>query len=281
VFVIFSQPNQLIKEDTPTRLVLARQNRLRLWGALSLGLALVSLLATLAVGMNPIGGGVSIFYAGLGAVMLLSRGFVIFDATQQLVLFTTRLPLFEYKSARFDFSEIESVYLDYETLVYPGLKNIIHVQDRIWRKWFLFLTLNSRETVTVAQHQRSYPRGTEPVLSKETVVWESLAVKVCAITEKLLIRTAAVPGQAPRTFIEVVDQILQRRLDSVPPNHPLVSQTIRLRSHPTGRLEFVVNGTIYRELNEITDPAVRELIKASVAEWNGGTTQTWAETPPT
>ncbi len=75
------------------------------------------------------------------------------------------------------------------------------------------------------------------------------------------------PGPVPQTFVDVIDQIVQRRLANLPTAEHLGQQSIRLRSHPTGRLEFIVNGTNYREIKDIPDHNVRDLIQAAVEDW--------------
>jgi hypothetical protein len=268
MFIPFANPDQLIRENTPTYLVLARLNKLRMWGTISLALALVSLLATLILDMTLIGSAVVLLYAGLGIGLITTDRLVIFDASQQMVFFSTRYLLFERTNQAIPFAEIDSIYLDFEQYIYPGTKDIIHLQDRIRHTWFVFLTLHNAQTVTIAHHQRSHPLGQEPDLSKQTLVWERLATKICKVTGKFLIRTASVPGQAPRTFVDVIDQIVQRRLDNLAPADPLAGQSIRLRSHPTGSLEIIVNGEKYRDLEAIAAPAVRALIQEAVDEWH-------------
>ncbi len=268
MFTPFTNPKQLIKEETQERLVLAQLNKLKVWGGFLLILALVLLTATLAVGLNLIGGAATLLYAGLGIWLITANRSITFDASLQTVTFSTRYLLFEQKNQIILFADIKAVYLDYEEHIYPGIKNIIHLQERIWRKWFIFLNLNTTETLTVAHHQRSYPLGQEPVLSKQTTAWEKLAQKICTVTGKLLIRTPSVPGRAPRTFVDIIDQILQRRLATLSAADKLANQAIRLRSHPTGSLEILVNGANYRDLNDIPDPDIRDLIQEAVDEWH-------------
>lgn len=269
MFVIFAGPDQLIKEDEPTRLVLAQLNRLRLWGVFSLTLSLIVLGATWVIGLRVIGLIIAVLYAGVGLWLVTGKRLVIFDASQQQVLFLTRFLLFKRVHPVIPYSQIDSIYLDYDEYAYPAIKNIIHLEQRIWRKWFIFLTLHDAQTVTIAHHQKSYPLGEEPNLFKETGAWEKLASKICTVTGKLLITTPSVPSRAPRTFIDVVDQIVQRRLAEATDDDELNGQTIRLRSHPTGSLEIIVNGQNYKDLHAVPNPNIRRLIQGAVDEWHG------------
>jgi hypothetical protein len=260
---IFKEPDALIKDDSPDRLVLGRVNRLRFWGGLSLLLALISGLVTLSIGINLIGGVVILLYAALGLALFSSDLSVTFDANRQLVLFSTRFGPLERKTRQIPFADIASVYLDYEEHTYPNLgKN-----GQIERKWYIFLVLNNEQTITVAFYQAIYEADQAPNLLKQTAAWENLAKKICAITGKLLIRMPAVPGRTPHTFVGVIDQIVQRRLAGLAPTDPLARRTIRLRSHHNGHLEIVVDGATYQELNEVADEDVRTLVQAAVDEW--------------
>ena len=269
MFAIFASPDQLIKEDEPDRLVLARLNRLHLWGAFALTLAVISLGATWLVGLNPIGVVITVLYAGLGLWLVSSKRTIIFDTSQQQVFFLTRFLLCKRVQPVILYEQIDSIYLDYEEHAHPAIKNLFYLEQRVWRKWFVFLTLTDAQTMTVAHHQKSYSLGQEPNLFKETLAWEKLASRICAVTDKLLIETASVPSQAPRTFIDVVDQIIQRRLAQLPDDDDLTNQTIRLRSHPTGSLEIIVNGQNYKELSDVPNTNIRDLIQSSVEEWHG------------
>ncbi len=269
MFIIFANPDQLIQEDTPKRLTLARLNKLKFWGGLSLILAIISLVATLIIGLYLIGGIIVGLYAIAGSFLVTSRRSVIFDASQQAALFSTQFLLFESNSRAIPFAEIDKIYLDYEEYDYPAIKNVFYLEQRVRRKWFVFLTLTNAQTVTIAHHQKSYPLGQEPNLFKETRAWEKLAQKICAVSDKLLVHTPSVPSRVPRTFLDVVDQIVQRRLEELPEDSHLTNQTIRLRSHPTGSLEIIVNGKNYRDLNDVPDPHIQNLIQGAVEEWYG------------
>jgi hypothetical protein len=261
--LFFKTPEQLIKAETPDSLVLARLNRLKVWGGFSLILALVTGVATLFVGLNLIGGLATVLYVGLGLVLLASDQTITIAKAGQQLFFSTRFGPIERRTRDIPLSDIGSVYLDYEEHVYP---NVDH-EEQVERKWFIYLVLNNRQTVTLAFYRATYPVGLAPNLAKQTAAWENLAQKICQATDKLLIRTPTVPGHAPRTFVEVIDQLVQRRLAGLPSTDSLAKRTIRLRSHPNGTLEVVVDGAVYRELHDIKEEPVRNLVQGAVDEW--------------
>lgn len=264
---LFPGPEQLIKEDSPRRLVLARLNKFKVWGGVSLGLAAILAWATVALGINWVGGIVVLLYLGLGLWLVTSRSTITFDIPAQVVYFSTHHLLLERKGKPIPFADIAAVYLDYEEQVYHSARTIYVPKEKVRRKWYIFLVLKNKQTVTIARHWSSYPLAQAPVLSKQTVAWENLAEKICAATDKLLVRTPSVPGRAPYTFVDVINQIVQRRLAALPPGDALNDRTVRLRSHPNGTLEIIVNGVKYGELGDVPDLAVRNLIQAAVEEW--------------
>jgi hypothetical protein len=257
---LFVEPEQLIKEEMPERLVLTQLNRLKLWGGLSLLLGLISGVATLGVGINPLGGGVTLLYLSIGFVLIASSRLIVFDLRQQQVIFLVRFGPFERRTRQIPFAEIDSVYLDYEEHLYPET-------EQIERRWFIFLVLQNQQTATLAYQQVIYPADQAPNLLKQASTWENLAVKICAATGKLLVRTPTVPSRTPHTFVGVIDQIVQRRLAALPPTDPLTQHTLRLRSHHNGSLEIVVDGTAYQSLDDITHAEIRQLVQTAVEEW--------------
>jgi hypothetical protein len=263
IWKLFKEPEELVRKDTPDSLVLERANRLKVWGWVSLALAIVSGLVTLWVGLNPIGGTVVLLYAGVGLLLIASDHTVTFDGQRQFVFFSTRSGPLVRNTKIIPFPEIASVYLDYEEHHYPHFgKN-----GQIERKWFIFLVLNNDQTATVAYYQAIYEIDQAPNLYKQTAAWEKLAQRICEITGKLLIRTPSVPSRTPHTFVGVIDQLVQRRLAALPPTDPLTKRTIRLRSHHNGHLEIVVDGAVYQELKEIGDVGVRDLVQTAIDEW--------------
>lgn len=257
---------QLITEETPKRLTLTRPNHLRLWGVLSLALAVITAVVTVNWGIGLGGWLVTLAYAGGGMLLVTSKRSVTIDRTDGVIFFSTHYLFFDHQTRLNRLSEIDKVYLDYEEEV--DQDNFLP-KEHINRTWFIFLVLKDHRTMTIAQHRAKYPVDKAPNLSRETYAWDGLAKKVSAATGKLLIRMPSVPSRTPRTFVDVIDQIVQRRLELLPESDPLRRQTIRLRSHPSGDLEIVVDGVTFGALGDIDDRQVRSLIEAAIDEWRG------------
>jgi len=69
---------------------------------------------------------------------------------------------------------------------------------------------------------------------------------------------------SPLSFIDEIEAILQQRISQLPA--PL-SQTVHVRTSSEGRLQIEVGLSVYSSPDEVPDPQIRDLIKASVAEW--------------
>ncbi|HRV91744.1 MAG TPA: hypothetical protein P5526_06245 [Anaerolineae bacterium] len=261
----FIRPEQLIKDETSAYLVLDRPNPLYYWGLLSLALAGLTGVATFMLSIGLIGWLVTIVYGGFALMLVTSHCSIIIDLAQQTLFFTNHYLFFEHQTRFFHFDKIDKVYLDFETHLH---QSTFMPRNYTRRQWFIFVTLYDGRTVTLARYRADYPIDQEPNLHNETQVWERLAKKIAAATGKLLITTATVPGRAPRTFVDVIDQIVQRRLNALPDGDPLSRQTIRLRSHPSGHMEIMVNGVTHHTLDELSDAKVRQLIQHAIDEWH-------------
>ena len=193
------------------------------------------------------------------------RRSVIFDVAQQRVVFESSHLLFRKKTKTVAFEEIEQVYLDYVETTYSDATDVYGTQERIKRKWTIFLALKDRQTITVAADvTTNHLPGETSSLAKQSVYWESLVTKICELTGTTLVRTPSVPGDL-HTFVESVHQILQRHLAQ----SQLHDRCVYLRSGEDGRLEIVVDSTVYDDLDQVEDKAVRDLIQAAVDEWQG------------
>jgi hypothetical protein len=95
-----THPDQLIKEDTPNQLVLAPLHKFRVWGGISLILALVSVLGTMATDLYLSGGIVALFYVSAGVWLITSNRSITFDISQQVVSFSTHHLLFSAPTIR-------------------------------------------------------------------------------------------------------------------------------------------------------------------------------------
>lgn len=259
------QPEQLIKDETSTHLVLVRPNLLYRWGIVSVVLAIATGVATAVLSIGWVGWLMATVYAGLALLLLTSHHSIIIDLAQQTLFFTTHYLFFDHQARFFHFDKIDKIYLDFETNLHQSAFLPRHYTRR---QWFIFVTLYDERTVTLLRYRADYPVDQEPNLYNETQVWESLAKKIAIATGKLLITTATVPSRAPRTFVDVIDQIVQRRLNALPDADPLRRQTIRLRSHPSGHMEIMVNGVTHHTLDELSDEKVRQLIQHAIDEWH-------------
>lgn len=261
---LFPNPDKLIKLDTQQQLTLAMPHLFKVWGILSLALAAVSVGGTIFSGVYLIGGAIVLFYLALGIWLVTARRAVTFDAHRRVVYFSMRHLLGERRSKVIPFDHIASIYLDFDEHTTYGFFTP-HLKIR--RKWLIFLVLNSRQTVTIARQYASYTIDQAPNLSNQTVSWEKLTRKVCQVTGKLLVKTPSVPGRAPHTFIDVVNQIVQRHLSEIDASHPLKDRSVHLRSHPNGSLEIIIDGDKYRELDDISEPAIHDLIQSAIDDW--------------
>ena len=170
-----------------------------------------------------------LLYVGLGISLITTQQHIVFDTQSQIVAYVTRFLWLTRTTKTIPFAEISAVYLDYEEQNYYSSKTIYTPQ--------------------------------------ETVEWEKLAARICEMTGKLLVKMPSVPGRAPHTFVDVINQIVQRRLAEVAPTDELSNHTIKLRSHPNGTMEIIVNGTNHKAVDDVPDPAIRALIQQAVEEW--------------
>ena len=257
-------PSQFITAETNNQLVLTSSHPFRIWGGLAFALAAISLIATIWIGIYLIGGAIVLLYVGVGVWLISGQRSVTIDAQLQRVVFSSDYFLLKRQGKIIPFETIASVYLDFET--HPHY-NFFHPQPQIRRMWRIFLVLDNKQTATLIKQIADYPLEKSPNLSKQTVQWEELAQKICVLTGSLLIKTPSVPGRAPHTFVDVINQIAQRRLAHLPPDDPLRQRSVYLRSHPGGGLEILIDGEKYREMDSVPDAAIRELIQAAVDEW--------------
>jgi hypothetical protein len=66
------------------------------------------------------------------------------------------------------------------------------------------------------------------------------------------------------TFIDEIEAILQRMISTYPT--PL-DKEVHVRTGPDGGLQIQVGGQYFSRSDEVPDPAIRDLIKAAVKEW--------------
>jgi hypothetical protein len=261
-------PEKLIITETAGRLTLTTAHPFRIWGALAFALAAISLIATVWIGIYLIGGAIVLLYVAVGVWLISGRRTVLVDAQEQQVIFLSRYFWAWGRQTQITpFGAIASVYLDFETHAHYSF---FRPQTLVRRMWRIYFVLNDRQTATVVRQIMDYSIDQSPNLSRQTAQWEGLTQKICLLTGKLLVKTPGVPGRAPHTFVDVVNQIVQRRLAKLPPDDPLQHRSVYLRSHPNGSLEILIDGEKYRQMSDLPDAAIRDLIQAAVEEWQAG-----------
>lgn len=68
----------------------------------------------------------------------------------------------------------------------------------------------------------------------------------------------------PVSFIDQIEAILQRRIESLPQPPPF---EVHVQGAPDGSLQIEVNRQIYGSPADVPDPYIRQLIQDAVAEW--------------
>ena len=77
-------------------------------------------------------------------------------------------------------------------------------------------------------------------------------------------QAAAEPAGAGGTFIDEIEAILQRMISTAP---TLLGKEVHIRTGPDGGLQIQVGVRYFSSADEVPDPAIRDLIKAAVKEW--------------
>ncbi len=77
-------------------------------------------------------------------------------------------------------------------------------------------------------------------------------------------QAAAEGTGAGGTFIDEIEEILQRMISTAPT--PL-GEEVHVGTDPDGGLQIQVGGRYFSGADEVPDPAIRDLIKAAVKEW--------------
>ena len=77
-------------------------------------------------------------------------------------------------------------------------------------------------------------------------------------------QVAAEGTGAGGTFIDEIEEILQRMISTAP--MPL-NEEVHVGTGPDGGLQIQVGGRYFSSADEVPDPAIRDLIKAAVKEW--------------
>jgi len=70
--------------------------------------------------------------------------------------------------------------------------------------------------------------------------------------------------ERPRTFVDNIEEILQRRLQTMPAFH---SRELHMRADPTGEVRFQFDGQEYQDASDIPNLTARQLITDAIKEW--------------
>jgi hypothetical protein len=74
------------------------------------------------------------------------------------------------------------------------------------------------------------------------------------------------PGdsRAARSFVDDIDEIVQRRIGLVP---ALTGRGLHVRSDPTGKVLFTFEGQEYQSVDDISNLTARQIVKDAIQEW--------------
>ncbi len=73
---------------------------------------------------------------------------------------------------------------------------------------------------------------------------------------------------AKLSMVQQIDRVLQRNLSG----HPLQAKGIRVQESITGGVNFYIGLSRYEFIDEIPDPAIREVIQQAITDWENSTT---------
>ena len=68
----------------------------------------------------------------------------------------------------------------------------------------------------------------------------------------------------PRTFVDHIEEILQRRMQAIPAFH---GRELHMRVDPSGAVHFQFDGQEYQNANDIPNLTARQLIADAIKEW--------------
>lgn len=195
---------------------------------------------------------------------------VTIDTVQQKISLVPHPSLFSAAQVKrvVSFDEIEQIYLNFwedSYFVRHDDEYDTDYEPRIWRRWAIELTLKDGQTVTIGEETSDHRAGETKSLARQRAYWEPLAASVSELIGKPL---AAMPGvrDGARTFVQSIDQILQRLLKQSGRNDLSVS----IHSGKDLAVEITVNGRSYVAVDEIEDKVVRDLLQRAIEEWQHG-----------
>jgi hypothetical protein len=123
-----------------------------------------------------------------------------------------------------------------------------------------------------ASNDRSSQSPVEPVLleDRSPAAFESDVTEPVRVDVNEIVTRAVNPKgkikEKPRSIVEQVDEIVQKRLA----NSPYKNRLIRLVDAPGGGVEVLVDAKKYEGVGDVPDPEVRNFIQDCVKEWEKG-----------
>lgn len=92
------------------------------------------------------------------------------------------------------------------------------------------------------------------------------AVERPSIVRALQQRRAPKPGgqERPRTFVDDIDDIIQRRVQLIP---ALIERDLQVRLGPGDSVRFVFEGKEYENLDDVPNMTAQQLIRDAIQEW--------------
>jgi hypothetical protein len=192
---------------------------------------------------------------------------VTIDTVQQKICLVTHPALIPGADATrvIYFEEIEQICLNHWEHGYTirvADEYSSHDEPRIWQRWAIELTLKDGQIVTIGEETGTHRAGETSAPARQRDHWESLAARVSELLGKPLAAMPAVRDR-PRTFVQEIDQILQDRLKQSGQK----DLSLNVRAGKDLGIEIVVNGRAYAAVDQIEDQVIRDLIQASIYEW--------------
>jgi hypothetical protein len=261
MFELFRNTLDFVKIDTPNRLVITLPCRVKINGLIFLFIALIAIGGLFRFNFGIFGGIITLIFGGLGVWVTPLFRTVIFDGDNQEILLVTRFLLLR-RERRISSQDIRRFYLDYHQEDYTPSVPDLYGYERTKRIWAIYLVLMDGQSTAIVEKTLDHPSGQTAVFFEQLVFWKELTAKISKLMGKTFMQTTSVPGP-PHTFVEEIDQIIQRRLDEGKAN----TQSIRVFSNNDGRLEIIVDGKAYHSINELNDVSTRNLITQAVEEW--------------
>ncbi len=100
------------------------------------------------------------------------------------------------------------------------------------------------------------------VAARQLALWQDVVSKASRMMGKTFLQTSSVPGP-PHTFVEEIDQIVQRRLRE----NGVGSRSVRILSSDDGQLQIIMDGKLYPNLAALNKGNIRNIITQAIEKW--------------